>query len=121
VDRCQPTPFNETVMLGLDLLAAHMLGDFILQTEDMALRKLTNWRVRALHVTVYCVPFLLLVAWYWPGAVRATLFVALLWVTHFAIDSRRWGTGSSWAPKQILVDQTMHIVTLAALARLLVS
>jgi hypothetical protein len=107
-------------MPGLDLLAAHMLGDFILQTDDMALRKRGSWRVRALHVTVYCVPFLLLVAWHWPGAGRAVLFVALLWVTHFVVDSCRWGSGSSWAPKQILVDQTLHVVSLAVLARLLV-
>jgi hypothetical protein len=107
-------------MLGLDLLAAHMLGDFMLQTEDVALRKLDNWRVRALHVAVYCLPFLLLVALYRPGVWQSALFVALLGVSHFAIDSRRWASGSSWAPKQILVDQTMHIVTLAALARLLV-
>lgn len=106
-------------MLGLDLLAAHMLGDFVLQTEHMAQHKLRNWRVRALHVTVYCVPFLLLVWLHGPGLASGATFVGLVWVTHFLLDSRRWGTGSTWQHKSMMVDQSLHVATLAVLARLL--
>jgi hypothetical protein len=89
-------------VLGLDLLAAHLAGDFVMQTEDMAQRKLTDWRVRALHVSVYCVPFMMLAWLYGPGVTRSALFFVLLWVTHFLIDIRRWAatrrgrTSPSW-------------------------
>jgi hypothetical protein len=106
-------------MLGLDLLAAHLLGDFVLQTEDMARRKPGDWRVRALHVSVYCTPFLLLAWLYGPALTRSALFLVLLWVTHFLTDSRRWAANAAWPHKSMMVDQTIHVATLAVLARLL--
>ena len=108
------------MLLGLDLIAAHMVGDYVLQTEGQAATKLHDWRARAAHVTTYCLPFVL-VAWIYTAALLPTLtFVALLWVTHFITDSRRWASSERWAPLPILVDQTIHLATLAALARLLV-
>jgi hypothetical protein len=106
-------------VLGLDLLAAHLAGDFVMQTEDMAQRKLTDWRVRALHVSVYCVPFLMLAWLYGPGVTRSALFFVLLWVTHFLIDIRRWAADAAWPHKSVMVDQSIHVATLAVLARLL--
>lgn len=103
-------------MSSLLLLAGHMLGDYILQTDHMAAFKLKSARVRALHVSVYCLGFLLLVPLAGltdPG--RLALFLVLLWATHFATDCRRWASADKWPPKPILVDQSIHIVTLALL------
>lgn len=97
-------------MSGLDILAAHMIGDYILQTNWIAARKLEDWRVRTLHVTLYCLPFFVLT-----GDWR---FLVGVWLTHFITDSRRWASGKHWAPKPILVDQTIHIASLAILVRL---
>ena len=106
-------------MIGLDLLAAHMLGDYVLQTNWMAKRKLSEWRVRLLHVLLYAIPFAL-IAVLRADPPQSAAFVGLLIVTHFITDSRRWASGEAWPPKPILVDQTIHLVTLAVLARLLV-
>lgn len=112
------SPPPRPAMLGLDLLAAHMVGDYILQTDRMAARKLSDWRVRAVHVVAYSLPFsVVLAAHGYPGEWRT--FMALLMVTHFITDSRRWASGEKWAPKPIMVDQTIHLVTLAVLGRLL--
>lgn len=43
-------------MTGLEAIALHGLGDFILQTDYIAARKLSDWKVRVLHVTLYCLP-----------------------------------------------------------------
>ena len=107
-------------MIGLDLLAAHMVGDYVLQTDEMAKRKLTDWRVRLLHVICYCLPFICLFAMIDQDMPGGWLFLGLLALTHFITDSRRWASGEKWPPKPILVDQTIHLVTLALLARLLV-
>lgn len=104
-------------MLIIDLLAAHMVGDFILQTDYEARYKLDNWRVRMQHVSKYCLPFgFALLDTPLP---RAAAFLMGLWISHFVVDSRRWVSGEKWAPKPILVDQTLHLASLACLTRIL--
>jgi hypothetical protein len=102
-------------MIALALLAAHMIGDYITQTGWMAANKLNNWRARAIHVSVYTagfIPVALLTKLTWS---MVLLFVALVWATHFITDCRRWASGDQWPPKPILVDQSIHIATLAIL------
>ena len=104
-----------TTMMPLLLLGAHLVGDFVTQTRRMAAQKLTDWRVRASHVTAYTAGFavvLLLAPLNW--APYAGLLAAI-WVTHFITDSRRWSPRDPWPPKQIMVDQTIHVLTLALL------
>ena len=107
-------------MYGLDLIAAHMVGDYILQTNHMAINKLQCWKTRAIHVTTYAIPFFGLMLLYEASLIQKVAFVVLLWLTHFVTDSRRWASAEGWAPKPILVDQTIHLATLAVLARLLI-
>jgi hypothetical protein len=38
---------------------------------------------------------------------------------HYALDSRRWCSGEKWPPRPIIVDQALHLVTLAMMVRLL--
>lgn len=87
-------------MSDLRYLAAHAAGDFLLQSDWMAQNKLDHPFVRAVHVTVYTGVFTLVR--------RNPLFLALLWVSHFVIDSRRW---SDSVP--IWYDQALHIIALA--------
>lgn len=104
-----------TSMVPLLLLGAHLTGDFILQTSYMAANKMASWRVRAWHVTAYTSPFvlvLLVTPLSWP---RYGILLASIWVTHFITDSRRWVSDDNWAPRPILVDQAIHIMSLGLL------
>ncbi len=102
-------------MLGLLFLAAHLVGDYITQNQWMAAHKLNDWKVRAVHVTVYTLGFVpvVLITGLSIGHVGALL--GLIWLTHFITDCRRWASGEKWPPKPILVDQAIHVTTLAIL------
>lgn len=106
-------------MLALDLIAAHLIGDFLLQNGYLADHKLADWRVRLLHISLYSLPFVLVMIVHGVALERAALFLGLNFAIHFVIDSRRWVSGEDWAPRPIVFDQTLHIVTLAVLAHLL--
>lgn len=106
-------------MLGLWLLSLHMLGDYILQTDGMAANKLQSARVRTLHVLVYTCPFAPLACLYSTTLARAGLFTALVFITHWVTDSRRWASDKVWPPKPILIDQSLHLLSLALLGTLL--
>jgi hypothetical protein len=108
-------------------LLAHLVGDFVLQSHKMAIRKTSSWTWAAIHAAFYGIPFLLLVSTWWQWAVIVG--------THAAIDrlaiARRWcsfygnGFPGLWWTKAdgefpapppflgvwlvILVDNTMHL------------
>ena len=102
-------------MLGLWIIALHMLGDYLLQTDWMAANKLRSAGVRTVHVLVYSVGFVPLGLFYASSAGRAWGFVGLVFVTHWVTDSRRWASDKVWAPKPILIDQALHVLSLAIL------
>lgn len=104
-------------MLSIDLIASHMAGDYLLQTDFMARHKLSSWKVRLLHVLMYGVPFIP-VAFFYATPRRAIAFLICLCLTHFIVDSRRWASGDKWPPKPILVDQALHLVTISILGHL---
>lgn len=134
------------------LLAGHLLGDFLVQTDWMSafkarpdcwapalrphvtlpkhLRK--SWVANQVHVTTYHSTLLLcLLPWlagpYYPTPpVRFWTGIAASWVLHSLLD-RRWPvawllrvTGSprfaDTAFGMMSVDQSLHVVTLVALA-----
>lgn len=106
-------------MIGLDVVAAHLVGDYLLQGDAMAARKLRCGWTRAWHVTVYTLPFFGVALLNGHGWARVFLFLLLVWVTHFLTDSVRWQLGSSWPQKALMVDQAIHLATLALLVRVL--
>ena len=68
------------------LWVCHLIGDWIFQNDWIADRKTKMPWVRALHVTIYCLPFIGLL-----GLMSAPphflWWMAWIWVTHFVIDS----------------------------------
>ena len=96
---------------SLSLLAAHATGDFPLQTDWMAAAKFDSHTVRAVHVAVYTASFLpAVVTSNWTRRQQAT-FLAVVALTHFVIDSRRWNdTVPIW------YDQALHVISLAIAA-----
>ena len=87
------------------LLAAHYLGDLILQPDWMAKQKGSSYSVLSWHAAVYGASFLA-VGFGW------TLAVALA-VPHFFIDAAksRWKLHNS-----LLLDQLLHLSLIAAIA-----
>lgn len=84
-------------MIALYLIAAHLVGDFVLQNRWQAADKLTSRRARADHVFFYCVPFVPILMWrFWSHPAvedqgwRALAFLAALYALHFATDSQRF-------------------------------
>lgn len=113
------------------LLIGHLIGDWMFQNDWMARDKRGRWWSSqcVTHCLVYTVA-VVLVAWLGSG-LQATapqlgfaFFVIL--ITHWLIDgfnlAEHWGnlinqTQSSFV--RIVVDQTMHLIVLGALASLL--
>jgi hypothetical protein len=114
------------------LLVGHLVGDFLLQSDSMARRKVSEWpwmlrhvgyytAVVALPVTVYAlqhsVPF-----WF------VLVALAFIIVTHIVMDRRdviRWwmrvaGVTAEYAWLSIVADQVFHILSLALVAQVLV-
>lgn len=42
----------------MDLLPAHLIGDYVLQSHVMAAKKTTSWKWAAIHAAFYTLPFL---------------------------------------------------------------
>ncbi len=118
-------------MITADQLVAHVVGDFVLQTDWMANGKSTRTLATLAHASFYILPFLLLTT------NLATLLV--IGGTHFLIDRFRlarylvwarnipWPGSKPWAECRengfppglppylstwllIIVDNTMHIL-----------
>jgi hypothetical protein len=119
-----------TATVFLVLLAGHLLGDWVVQTDEQATNKTRSWSALGRHVARYhlIMAALLLVPTLrdgWPAShALATLTVSA--ATHAFID-RRWPVRSllravgspgfatvEWGV--IAVDQALHLVILAMLA-----
>lgn len=114
------------------LLVAHLVGDFLLQTNDMARYKAESWSWLLRHLGSYMAVMTVVVgALAWTGSVplwAAASVWLLIGVTHAILDRRDWtrwwmrliGISPDIVWLQIAVDQVFHIVVLAAAAQLLV-
>jgi hypothetical protein len=120
-----------TATVFLALLAGHLLGDWVAQTDWQATTKTRSWPALAAHVTSYhlLMGTLLLPVLRdgWPAS-NALLALFVSAATHAVID-RRWPvrallrvTASGFATVEwgvIAADQALHLTILAMLAVLL--
>lgn len=131
-----------TQMIPLLMLAAHMIGDFVTQNQWMADNKFVKYGtayrsddrgrlcavpdsalnfwdaalVRLSHVCVYTAGFIPIARIAFPADhSRGSWFLVAILVTHYVTDCRRWASGEKWPAKPLLVDQTIHITTLAVI------
>jgi Protein of unknown function (DUF3307) len=104
------------------VLAGHLLGDFVAQTDGQAANKETSWRADLGHVLTYHATMAVLVLPAWHDG-RALCFLGISIGTHALVD-RRWPTrlvlattGSRgfattfWGV--IATDQALHLSILA--------
>jgi hypothetical protein len=109
------------------LLAGHLLGDWIVQTDRQAINKTTSWPAMQRHVLGYHATLAACVLPFWHTRWTA-LALAVSWVLHGFIDRRwpvRWlmrRTGSARFTEQfwgvLCVDQALHLVTICGMALL---
>lgn len=102
--------------VALLIVAGHMVGDYVFQTNWQAARKLADWRVRLWHVLLYTLAFAPVPFVAGMSTSRGLLFLAAVFVPHFIVDCRRWASAEPWPPKPILVDQSLHAACLAVAA-----
>ena len=102
---------GETVLYAL---AGHVLADFPLQTDEMAVEKFDSRETRARHVAVHVVSMLpMVLASNWTWRQRVT-FLALFAVAHYCIDSKRWvEPKEGFETWPIWYDQSLHLGALA--------
>jgi len=106
-------------LLSLYLLAAHTGGDFLLQTNHMATHKFGSTFVRAKHVSAYSLPFVGAAALSSWSTRQRVAFLAGNWVTHFAIDTKRWKEpAEGFETLPVWFDQALHVTSLGLLAAL---
>lgn len=115
--------------LFVALLLAHLVGDWLVQTDVQARDKAGSWLAMAEHIVGYHLVMLAVLALIWPpGASELPAFVIVVVsaVTHAVID-RRWPTvwlmrhtRSGKLAEQMwgifVVDQALHLSILALLA-----
>jgi hypothetical protein len=107
------------------LLVLHFVGDFIAQSDWMAINKSKDWWALTIHVAVYQASFVLPLVWFL-GADHGGIGIWLLVnsAAHFIqdaitarINSRLWVANQRhWFFVGIGADQLLHYVTLFATA-----
>ena len=113
------------------LLVAHLVGDWLLQTEWQALNKSKNIRAMASHIGVYSLVMLgVLVVDFGFQNIYVYLMVAFLGVSHAILDLgwpvvrlMKMTRGIVTRPPErwlmMVVDQIIHVVTIAIVALVL--
>ncbi len=100
----------EVIQTAAPLLLAHVIADFLLQSDRMIERK-TRPATLALHAGLVLLTSALLLA---PTTPQGAIALAILTVTHAVIDRIKLHFGDTLRP--YLIDQAAHLVTIAAIA-----
>lgn len=111
------------------LLVSHLIGDWIVQTDNQARDKVGSWLAMAEHVAGYHLVMLVMLALVWPAdrsELPALAIVVVSAASHALID-RRWPTVAllrvtrsgrlaeqTWGV--FVTDQALHISILGLLA-----
>lgn len=82
------------MLIVADQIVAHLVGDYLIQSNWMASEKTSRSLPAALHALTYSLPFLLLTR-----APEALLAIA---ITHFVIDRWRLARYLCWAKDQLV-------------------
>ncbi|MBN1687745.1 MAG: DUF3307 domain-containing protein [Candidatus Omnitrophica bacterium] len=93
----------------LKLSLAHLIGDFVLQFEELYELKLRSARGNIIHVLIHAVLALVLLAPYL-GSISILGFIGFISIVHFVQDSLKYGSGKdrrSFFPIFVL-DQLSH-------------
>lgn len=94
-------------MSGIELLyklmACHMLGDYALQNDFLAMTKGANWWHLFAHCVLYSLPFAVAFGYDW----RVLALLAL----HALVDAAK----ARWQVLDYTADQVLHVVVMVLL------
>lgn len=98
----------------MNWLIAHLIGDYLLQNDWMAMNKKTSDWACFVHVVLYMIPFLFCGFVWWQLLLIAVQHYALD-RTNFVVNFMKWkGSGDfakNMAPWSIIItDNVLHIV-----------
>ncbi len=98
--------FNiEYLMVLFKLFIAHLLADFVFQTNDMVRNKKWFSKAMGMHILLVSV-FTLLITWNWALTLLATLF-------HWLIDGIKPKLEQRWSKyRSFVFDQVLHLFSL---------
>lgn len=100
--------------IGLSLLAAHLAGDFLLQTDDMAVMKFENKGTLTLHALIHALLSGAVFVAFWGMGTQSAVASAWIGVTHFGIDWDHWKEPKDgFETFPIWFDQSLHVLMLA--------
>lgn len=110
------------------VLAAHLLGDWVVQTDHQAAHKTSSWPAMHGHCLTYHAVMAIFIAPVWPDW-RTIVLLTVSYATHAIIDRRwpvRWllaRTGSAAFSETTLgvlaADQALHLSILLVLVAVL--
>lgn len=80
-------------MLGLEIILAHMVGDYLLQTNWMAVEKTKRWSPVVAHGITYTLPYVLIT--------QSLLALLVIGGTHVVIDRYRLARHVVWLKNQL--------------------
>ena len=103
------------LILFLKLLLAHIVGDFVLQTKTLVLKRGENALYLLLHTLIHV---LLLCIVFFPAITDAWFAILSIGVAHLAIDSLKIWAEKIWPTKPttlFLADQLLHILVILAI------
>lgn len=113
----EPVLSNETIVLFIRLLIAHLAGDFIFQKSSwITHRAMHQWQSGYLYANAGIVAGL---SWLLSGYFHIWLIPVFIFIVHAGID-----IGKSYAPDKAAVfaaDQVLHLVAMALAAWLYLS
>src|SRR6478609_9282332 len=93
------TPLFQLAPMGV---LAHMIGDYLLQSDYMASQKTTSKKAALAHVLTYSIPFAIL-------CTHNPIALFIIIATHFVIDHWRLARYVCWA-KNHLAPRTTYVV-----------
>lgn len=80
------------------IVIAHLIGDYVLQSDFIAKTKGENWYHLFVHSALYVVPFYILFGFDWK--------IGFLFVTHMLIDPLK----ARWGKIDYFYDQWCHYI-----------
>jgi hypothetical protein len=84
---------GENPVLSLGIILAHLVGDYILQTDWMAAEKTKRWKAAIIHGLVYTIPYVFVT--------QSPLALLVIGGTHMVIDRYRLARYVIWFSNQI--------------------
>jgi hypothetical protein len=85
---------------GLEILLAHLFGDYVIQSDWMAVEKTRRWWPAVVHGVTYGLPFLIVT--------RSPLALAVIVLTHIVIDRYRLARYLVWASNLLAPKAYRH-------------